>query len=58
MNFKELYNQQNKNELIKNLEKEDFKRITISFYKYIKLNKLEELRDNLYLKWKNHKNQL
>jgi len=52
MNFKELYNQKNKKELLKNLDKEDFQRTTISFYKYTKLNKLEELRDILYLKWK------
>ena len=50
MNFKELYNQKNKKELLKNLDKEDFQRTTISFYKYTKLNKLEELRDILYLK--------
>ena len=51
MNFKELYNQKNKKELLEKLEAEDFNRKTISFYKYIKLNDLHELRDSLYLQW-------
>ena len=43
MKKKYLYNQKNKEELIKILENEKFKRITVSFYKYIKLNNLEIL---------------
>ena len=51
MKNKDLYNQKNKEELLKNLEKENFKRITLSFYKYIKLDNLEELRHGLFLEW-------
>jgi len=53
MNFKDLYNQKNKNDLLHKIENEAFDRITLSFYKYTKLKKLEILRDELYLKWKN-----
>ena len=52
MNFKDLYNQKNKNELLQKIEDETFDRITISFYKYTKLKDLEILRNKLYLKWK------
>ena len=52
MNFKDLYNQKNKNELLQKIEDETFDRITISFYKYTKLENLEILRNELYLKWK------
>ena len=51
MNFKDLYNQKNKNELLQKIENEAFDRITLSFYKYTKLKNLETLRDDLYLKW-------
>jgi len=51
MKNKDLYNQKNKEELLKNLKKEKFKRITLSFYKYIELNNLEEVRHNLFLEW-------
>ena len=43
MNFKELYNQKNKNELLQKIENETFDRITLSFYKYTKLKNLENL---------------
>ena len=52
MHFKDLYNQKNKDDLIKDLKNENFDRITISFYKYTTLKNLEELRDSLYLEWK------
>ncbi len=52
MHFKDLYNQKNKDDLIKDLKNENFERTTISFYKYTSLKKLEELRDLLYLNWK------
>ena len=52
MNNKLLYNQKNKKELIEDLENEGFNRLTISFYKYINLTELENLRDELYIKWK------
>ena len=48
----ELYNKKNKEQLIDELNKEKFKRITLSFYKYTKLQNLNELRDQLYLSWK------
>ena len=51
MKNKDLYNQKNKEELLKDLEKENFKRITLSFYKYIELDNLEELRHGLFLEW-------
>ena len=55
MKIKDLYNQKNKKELIEILNKENFKRKTISFYKYASLKNLDELRDSLYLEWKNLK---
>ncbi|MBI64912.1 MAG: hypothetical protein CMG64_01275 [Candidatus Marinimicrobia bacterium] len=51
MKIKDLYNQKNKKELIEILNKEDFKRKTISFYKYIKLSNLAILRDQLFIEW-------
>ncbi len=51
MKKKYLYNQKNKNELLKIIKNEDFKRNTISFYKYVKLDNLDVLRDQLYLSW-------
>tara|TARA_B100000029_G_scaffold429941_1_gene440623 strand:+ start:511 stop:1551 length:1041 start_codon:yes stop_codon:yes gene_type:complete len=52
MNFKDLYNQKNKKDLLQKIENEPFDRITLSFYKYTKLKNLDVLRDELYLKWK------
>ena len=52
MKKKYLYNQKNKNELIEILKHEKFKRLTISFYKYVELDDLESLRDQLYFSWK------
>ena len=46
-----LYNKKNKDELLKDLQKENFNRITLSFYKYTQLNNLDKLRDVLYKKW-------
>ena len=37
MNFKDLYNQKNKKDLLIKIENEPFDRITLSFYKYTKL---------------------
>ena len=51
MKNKDLYNQKNKEKLLQDLEKENFKRITLSFYKYIELDNLEELRHTLFLEW-------
>tara|TARA_B110000014_G_C20126592_1_gene600828 strand:- start:6680 stop:7750 length:1071 start_codon:yes stop_codon:yes gene_type:complete len=49
----ELYNKKNKDQLIHDLSNESFNRITLSFYKYVKLQNLLELRDLLYENWKN-----
>ena len=46
-----LYNKKNKEQLIEQLNNEDFNRITLSFYKYVKLDNLIELRDTLYSDW-------
>ena len=46
-----LYNKKNKDELLKDLQKENFNRITLSFYKYTQLNNLDKLRDALYKEW-------
>jgi len=51
MENKDLYNQKNKKELLEILNQETFKRKTVSFYKYIKLNKLAKLRDKLFIEW-------
>ena len=51
MKKKYLYNQKNKEELIEILENENFKRSTVSFYKYVELNNLENLRDHLFISW-------
>ena len=47
----ELFNKKNKEDLIYQLRKESFDRITISFYKYINIDNIEILRDYLYFKW-------
>ena len=51
MKNKYLYNQKNKEQLLQELEKESFKRVTLSFYKYVPLKNIEQLRDFLFLEW-------
>ena len=51
MKNKYLYNQKNKSELIKDIQSESFKRITCSFYRYVNINNLEKLRDELFISW-------
>ena len=46
-----LYNKKNKEQLIEKLESETFSRTTLSFYKYVYLENLIELRDKLYGSW-------
>ena len=46
-----LYNKKNKEQLAKDLKEETFNRITLSFYKYVKLENLIEFRDELYANW-------
>ena len=43
-----MYNKKSKLELEKTLEREDFKRITCSFYRYFSIKNPSELRDKLY----------
>lgn len=43
-----MFNKKSKIELNKDLEKESFKRITYSFYRYCEIDNPEELRDTLY----------
>ena len=47
---KQLYNKKGKNDLIKDLDNENFDRITISFYKYTNINDPYSLRDDIYKK--------
>jgi len=44
-----LHNKIGKDELRKRLTQETFKRITLSFYRYVKIENLEIFRNNLYL---------
>src|ERR1035437_2513287 len=46
-----LQNRVNKEELKKQIEKDDTKRITVSFYRYVIIEDPKELRDNLFEKW-------
>ena len=46
-----LYNKKNKEQLVQELKKEDFKRVTLSFYRYVNIKNVEDLRDVLYDKW-------
>lgn len=48
---KNMFNKLSKEQCMALLEKETFKRITISFYKYTILENLTELRDDLYNNW-------
>ncbi len=46
-----LCNTLSKEECLKLLEKEDFKRKTVSFYRYVKIENPQKLRDELYVEW-------
>ena len=48
----ELYNKKNKQQLIDELNQENFSRVTLSFYKYVQLSNLDELRNSLYERWR------
>ena len=48
----ELFNKKNKDDLRLELQKEDFKRTTISFYRYVNLTDIDLLRDELYIEWR------
>ena len=47
----QLHNKVNKNELKRKLMEEPFKRITLSFYKYVIIEDPQQLRDELYKSW-------
>lgn len=47
----DLRNRINKDELKRRLAQENIERITISFYKYVKIENPQELRDSLFIKW-------
>ena len=49
---KEMFNKLNKERALYLLNKESFKRKTVSFYKYVIIEKPNELRDNLFSIWK------
>ena len=46
-----LHNKKNKEQLIEELRDEPFERITLSFYKYTRLDNLIELRSQFYIQW-------
>ena len=48
-----LYNRKSREFLLKELDKEKFKRITLSFYRYVIIKQPQEFRDNLFQKWEN-----
>ena len=48
---KKLYNKLGPEELKKKLESEDFNRRTVSFYRYIIIENVEDMRDTLYGEW-------
>jgi UPF0176 protein len=50
-----LYNRVNKKELRKKVAAEPFRRITLSFYRYVHIDEPEKLHDKLYAYWQNLK---
>ena len=51
MKMPELRNRINKNELKLQLAQEKIERITLSFYKYVRIDHPQELRDSLFILW-------
>ena len=51
MKNKYLYNQKSKEELLEKIKKEPFNRVTCSFYKYVTIDNVQKLRDQLYIEW-------
>lgn len=47
-----LHNKKDKATLLRELAQEDFTRKTLSFYRYVKLDDLNALRDALFLEWR------
>ena len=50
---KNMFNKLSKRQGLKLLDQEDFKRKTVSFYRYVIIDSPYELRDELYESWKN-----
>ncbi len=50
---KNMFNKPSKEQGLKLLAQEDFKRKTVSFYRYVIINSTSDLRDELYESWKN-----
>ncbi len=48
---KNMFNKLNKKSALEILNSENFKRITVSFYKYVIINSPDNLRDKLYVDW-------
>ncbi len=48
---KDLCNKLGREQLLKRLKAENFKRMTISFYRYVIIEKPEEVRDQLFAEW-------
>lgn len=46
-----MFNKLNKDQALDLLNKEEFKRKTVSFYRYVKIENPSKLRDDLYLNW-------
>ena len=46
-----LHNKKSKIQLLEDLKNEKFKRITISFYKYIKIKNIKDIRDELFIEF-------
>ena len=46
-----LYNTLDRNELLKKIAGESFSRITLSFYRYVQLNDVEQLRARVFKEW-------
>ena len=46
-----LYNRVNREEMRKRLMEEPFRRITLSFYRYVILNDAQQMRDTLWREW-------
>lgn len=47
----DLHNKVDRRLLIQRLNEEPFKRVTISFYRYFRIENVQELRDSLYHEW-------
>ena len=45
----QLYNKKSREDLNRDLENEHFDRVTLSFYKYVNLDNLDDLRNQFYL---------